>query len=86
MLYNLLLFSFFKTKVLDDTINTNHFDAFKRADVYAFGLILWELARRCDINDDYEDYQLPFYDVVQPDPSIEEMRKVSSVEFRRPLH
>jgi TGF-beta receptor type-1 len=64
-------------KVLDDTINTNHFDAFKRADVYAFGLILWELARRCNINDDYEDYQLPFYDVVQPDPSIEEMRKVS---------
>jgi TGF-beta receptor type-1 len=43
-------------------------------------LILWELARRCNINDDYEDYQLPFYDVVQPDPSIEEMRKVSSVE------
>jgi hypothetical protein len=30
----------------------------------------------------YEDYQLPFFDVVQPDPSIEEMKKVriNSVE------
>lgn len=24
-----------------------------------------------------DEYQLPFFDVVQPDPSIEEMRKVS---------
>lgn len=61
---------------MDDTINTNHFDAFKRADIYAFGLILWEISRRCNISNVYDDYQLPFFDVVQPDPSIEEMRKV----------
>lgn len=64
-------------KVLDDTINTNHFDAFKRADIYAFGLIMWEIGRRCNMGNVYDDYQLPFFDVVQPDPSIEEMRKVS---------
>ena len=63
-------------KVLDETINNNHFDSFKRADVYAFGLILWEIARRCNIGNIYDEYQLPFYDVVQPDPSIEEMKKV----------
>jgi TGF-beta receptor type-1 len=67
-------------KVLDDTININHFDSFKRADIYAYGLILWEIARRCNIDNFYDDYQLPFYDVVQPDPSIEEMRKVSRKE------
>jgi TGF-beta receptor type-1 len=70
---------FFKneiSQVLDDTINTNHFDAFKRADIYAFGLILWEISRRCNMGNIYDDYQLPFFDVVQPDPSIEEMRKV----------
>lgn len=74
--------------MLDDTINTNHFDAFKRADIYAFGLILWEIARRCNMGNIYDDYQLPFFDVVQPDPSIEEMRKVRTVEFRlfRKLH
>ena len=68
--------NWFNFQVLDDTINTNHFDAFKRADIYAFGLIMWEIARRCNIGNIYDDYQLPFFDVVQPDPSIEEMRKV----------
>ena len=24
----------------------------------------------------HEDYQLPYYDLVQPDPSVEEMRRV----------
>lgn len=27
----------------------NHFDSFKRADVYAMGLVFWELARRCNV-------------------------------------
>lgn len=64
-------------EVLDETINTDQFDSFKRADVYALGLVLWEIARRCNFDGTYEEYQLPFYDVVQPDPTIEEMRKVS---------
>lgn len=64
-------------EVLDESINTSHFDSFKRADVYAFGLILWEIARRCNIDRVYDEYQLPYYDQVQPDPTIEEMRKVS---------
>lgn len=63
--------------MLDETINTNHFDSFKRADVYAFGLILWEVSRRCNQDKNFDEYQLPYYDVVQPDPTIEEMRKVS---------
>lgn len=57
-------------------MNMSHFDSFKRADVYAFGLILWEIARRCNMGGIYDDYQLPYYDVVPPDPTIEEMRKV----------
>lgn len=36
-------------EVLDETINMNHFDSFKRADIYAFGLVLWEIARRCNV-------------------------------------
>ncbi|KAG5680347.1 hypothetical protein PVAND_009857 [Polypedilum vanderplanki] len=72
-------------EVLDDTINIHHFDSFKRADIYAYGLILWEIARRCNINNMYEDYQLPFFDVVQPDPSIEEMKKVVCTDNQRPV-
>lgn len=68
-------------EVLDESMNTNHFDSFKRADVYAFGLILWEIARRCSFGGIYDEYQLPYYDVVQPDPTIDEMRKVGRAAF-----
>ena len=36
-------------EVLDETMNMKHFESFKRADVYSFGLVLWEIARRCSI-------------------------------------
>lgn len=36
-------------EVLDDSINMKHFESFKRADIYAIGLVFWEIARRCSI-------------------------------------
>ncbi|KAJ8938587.1 hypothetical protein NQ318_020849 [Aromia moschata] len=33
-------------EVLDETMNIDQFDSFKRADVYALGLIFWEISRR----------------------------------------
>uniref|UniRef100_A0A672SLK6 TGF-beta receptor type-1 n=1 Tax=Sinocyclocheilus grahami TaxID=75366 RepID=A0A672SLK6_SINGR len=36
-------------EVLDDSINMRHFESFKRADIYALGLVFWEIARRCSI-------------------------------------
>ncbi|XP_033226739.1 TGF-beta receptor type-1 isoform X3 [Belonocnema kinseyi] len=71
-------------EVLEETINMNHFDSFKRADVYALGLILWEIARRCNVGGIHDDYQLPFYDLVPCDPTIEEMRKVVCNDRQRP--
>ncbi|XP_016958412.1 TGF-beta receptor type-1 isoform X2 [Drosophila biarmipes] len=71
-------------EVLDESMNDQHFDSYKRADVYAFGLILWEIARRCNMGMIYDEYQLPYYDAVQPDPSIEEMKKVVCIEKSRP--
>ncbi|KAG8179023.1 hypothetical protein JTE90_011970 [Oedothorax gibbosus] len=71
-------------EVLDETINTNHFDCFKRADIYAFGLVLWEIGRRCDIGGIHEEYQLPYYDMVPFDPSIDEMKKVVCFDKLRP--
>ncbi|XP_050537311.1 TGF-beta receptor type-1-like isoform X1 [Daktulosphaira vitifoliae] len=72
-------------EVLEETINMNHFDSFKRGDVYALGLILWEITRRCNIGNMQEDYQLPYYDSVPSDPTIDEMRKVVCFEMKRPL-
>ncbi|XP_019766937.1 TGF-beta receptor type-1 isoform X2 [Dendroctonus ponderosae] len=71
-------------EVLDETMNIDQFDSFKRADVYALGLIFWEIARRCNVGGIFDDYQLPFYDAVPPDPTIEEMRRVVCFDRQRP--
>ncbi|CAG0914522.1 unnamed protein product [Notodromas monacha] len=73
-------------EVLDETINLSCFEAFRRADVYALGLVLWELGRRCSdgVNGACEDRQLPYFDQVPSDPSIEDMRKVVCLDRQRP--
>ncbi|KAG5282178.1 hypothetical protein AALO_G00053060 [Alosa alosa] len=71
-------------EVLDETINMKHFDSFKCADIYALGLVYWEIARRCNAGGIHEEYQLPYYDLVPSDPSIEEMRKVVCDQRLRP--
>ncbi|XP_063070091.1 activin receptor type-1C [Engraulis encrasicolus] len=71
-------------EILDDTINMNSFESFKRADIYSLGLVFWELARRCSFRGIEEDYQLPYYDQVPSDPSIDDMRKVVCEQKLRP--
>lgn len=34
-------------EVLSHTLDTKSFDAYRMADMYSFGLVLWEIARRC---------------------------------------
>ena len=49
------------------------------------GLVFWELGRRCSGGGiRAEDYQLPFYDVVQPDPTLDEMKAVVCDKKIRP--
>ncbi|XP_069717704.1 activin receptor type-1C [Phaenicophaeus curvirostris] len=71
-------------EILDDVMNTNIFESFKRADIYSLGLVYWEIARRCSVGGVMEEYQLPYYDVVPSDPSIEDMRKVVCEQKLRP--
>ncbi|KAG7236941.1 hypothetical protein CRUP_000281, partial [Coryphaenoides rupestris] len=33
-------------EVLDDSIQTDCFESYKRVDIWALGLVLWEIARR----------------------------------------
>lgn len=52
-------------EVLDDSINMKHFEPFKRADIYAMGLVFWEIASRCSIGGNtfyfkYRLYVIPF--------------------------
>ena len=38
-------------EILVETIDMSFFESFKRADIYALGLVLWELFRRCTGSD-----------------------------------
>ncbi|XP_072033519.1 activin receptor type-1-like isoform X2 [Amphiura filiformis] len=71
-------------ELLEETMNVYCFESFKRVDVYAFGLVLWEIARKCQANGKVEEYRPPFFEYVPSDPSFEEMRKVACVERLRP--
>ena len=39
-------------EVLDESIVTTSFESYKAADMYAYGLVLWEIARRTITTDD----------------------------------
>uniref|UniRef100_A0A3B5BAN8 TGF-beta receptor type-1 n=1 Tax=Stegastes partitus TaxID=144197 RepID=A0A3B5BAN8_9TELE len=82
--HDLVYCRYMAPEVLDDSINMKHFESFKRADIYAMGLVFWEIASRCSMGGIHEDYQLPYYDLVQSDPSVEEMRKVVCEQKLRP--
>lgn len=62
----------------------SYFDAFRHVDMYALGLVLWEVCRRTVVNGIVEDYRPPFFDHVPNDPSFEDMRKVVCIDQYRP--
>ena len=72
-----------------ETLEANYnaifsFETAKHGDVYAFGLVAWEIARMCSLGGILEEYQMPYYDKVPSDPSLEDMRKVVCDERFRP--
>ncbi|CAL9703037.1 unnamed protein product [Knipowitschia caucasica] len=74
-------------EVLDETIRMDIFESYKQTDIWALGLVFWELSRRTIVNGIVEEYRPPFFDLVPSDPSFEEMKKVVCVDQQRPsLH
>ncbi|XP_073769541.1 bone morphogenetic protein receptor, type IBb isoform X2 [Danio rerio] len=71
-------------EVLDESLNRCHFQSYIMADMYSFGLILWEISRRCVSGGIMEEYQLPYHDLVPSDPSYEDMREVVCIKRQRP--
>lgn len=71
-------------EVLDETLNSRHFDSFKRADIYSLGLVFWEIARRSNVGGQDLSYELPYFDMVPNDPSVEDMRSVVCDKKLRP--
>jgi len=62
-------------EVLEGAINFSR-DAFLRIDMYACGLVLWELASRCTAQEGpIGEYQLPFESEVGQHPSLEDIQE-----------
>lgn len=62
-------------EVLEGAINFT-LDAFLRIDMYACGLVLWELVSRCTLQrEPIPEYKLPFEDEVGQHPTLEEMQE-----------
>lgn len=62
-------------EVLEGAINFTP-DAFLRIDMYACGLVLWELVSRCTAQDGpIPEYRLPLEEEVGPHPSLEDMQE-----------
>lgn len=71
-------------EVLEGAINFNR-DAFLRIDMYACGLVLWELVSRCSIQEGpVDEYMLPFEDTVGQHPTLEDMQEVVAQKKIRP--
>ncbi|KAG5451031.1 Activin receptor type-1, variant 2 [Clonorchis sinensis] len=62
------------------------FETLKAADVYAFSLVLWEVLRRCTLqdSDDADPYMLPYGDLVDSDPTFQTMYQIVCVDALRP--
>jgi len=71
-------------EVLEGAINFSR-DAFLRIDMYACGLVLWEIASRCTVVSGPQEYKLPFEAEASPHPSLEEICELVVTKKVRPL-
>ncbi|XP_071788835.1 activin receptor type-2A-like [Asterias amurensis] len=61
-------------------------DAFLRIDMYACGLVLWEIASRCTAQEGpVDEYMLPFEEEVGQAPTLEDMQDIVVSKKLRPV-
>uniref|UniRef100_A0A671NST9 Serine/threonine-protein kinase receptor n=1 Tax=Sinocyclocheilus anshuiensis TaxID=1608454 RepID=A0A671NST9_9TELE len=71
-------------EVLEGAINFQR-DAFLRIDMYAVGLVLWELVSRCKAADGpVDEYMLPFEEEIGQHPSLEDLQDLVVHKKMRP--
>ena len=76
-------------EILEGSVNLNDCElSLKQVDVYALGLVLWELATRCiDFYQCIEipPYELPFKRELGNNPNLENVQTLVSLNKFRPL-
>ncbi|XP_039190125.1 activin receptor type-2B isoform X2 [Crotalus tigris] len=72
-------------EVLEGAINFQR-DSFLRIDMYAMGLVLWELVSRSTATDGpVDEYLLPFEEEIGQHPSLEELQEIVVHKKMRPV-
>ena len=71
-------------EMLLEKMNVFKFHAFRCADMYSLGLVLWETVRRCKVDGFAFDYEVPYYGKLPHDPDFHEVRAVVVDEKYRP--
>lgn len=84
-------YRYMSPEMLNNTLVADKFESYKRCDMYAAGLVFWEMARCCTTvkngtkKSTWDDYALPYHDVVPADPRMEDMRLVVCEGIRPPV-
>ena len=71
-------------EILDETLKKENFNSYCQADMYSFGLVMWEIASRIKRDGVADPYQIPYHDDVPSDPTFEQMKKVVCTGEIRP--
>ncbi|PAA54332.1 hypothetical protein BOX15_Mlig032325g2, partial [Macrostomum lignano] len=72
-------------ELLADSFNWHEFEAYKSADVYSMGLVLWEIGIRMVTEaGSARPYGLPYHEFVGIDPSFDEMKEIVCQRQLRP--
>lgn len=88
MVFDLGTLRYMAPEVLEGAVNLRDCEsALKQIDVYALGLVLWELGSRCvDMQGaEPQAYVPPFYKEAGDNPSLEQMQMLVSKRKARPL-
>ncbi|KAG1671741.1 Bone morphogenetic protein receptor type-1B [Nymphon striatum] len=72
-------------EVLSNTLMKENFESYKMADMYSFSLVLWEIGRRTLTDGKADLYEVPYYDCIPADPTMEEMRDAVCLKNIRPV-
>lgn len=71
-------------EMLMEEMNVFKFHAFRCADMYSLGLVLWETVRRCKVDNFACEYSIPYHDKLPHDPDFHEVRTVVVDQKYRP--
>jgi len=75
-------------ELLSGSFGREDFTNYKWADMYSFGLVIWEILSRTELYDGYkpDEYRVPYEEFApaSTDPSISDMRRIVCEGKNRP--